>query len=87
LIQATDSELFFLSAEIDPSRLRINMSPALGRIREVLDSTTDDRPVNQSEDFSSAIDQLSKAADLLDRGLLTREEFQKLKSGLIPSDQ
>lgn len=82
-IQTVDSELFFLSAETEPDQLRINLSRGLGRIREVLGSTAVDQQAKQNKDFSSAISELDKAVALLDRGLLTREEFQQLKSRLI----
>ena len=82
-IQSRDSELFFSSTETEPHELRIDLSRGLGRIREVLDSTTSDRQIKQNDSLSSAISQLDKAAALLDRGLLTYEEFRQLKSRLI----
>lgn len=82
-MQTADSELFFLCTRIEPDGLRIHLSPAFGRIREVLCTAAipgqdDVDPKNQS-----VISELDKAAALLDRGLITREEFDQLKARLI----
>jgi hypothetical protein len=82
-MRTTDSELFFLYTKTEPHQLRIDLSPALGRIREVLGSTRTNSHVNQSPDATSIINQLKDASNLLDRGLITRDEFERLKSQLL----
>lgn len=82
-IQATGSELFFLNTRTEPSQLRIDLSRPLGEIRSVLSSSADDEKVSQDPKASLAINELYKAASLLDRGLITREDFNQLKSRLI----
>jgi hypothetical protein len=83
-VQTTDSELSFLNTRTEPEQLRIDLSPAFGRIREILGSARADS--ESSPDASSIIAQLKDASTLLDRGLITRAEFEWLKSRVLPGD-
>jgi hypothetical protein len=82
-MQTRDSELFFLSTEVEPDQLRIDLSPALGRLREALKSADSLEQNGSSVEVPSVITQLKDAADLVDRGFMTREEFNQLKSRLL----
>jgi hypothetical protein len=62
-------ELFFVTSGVAPEDLRIVLSAALAAIREA-----------QPRDV---VDDLSRLARLFDDGLLTRDEFEQLKTGLL----
>jgi hypothetical protein len=79
-IQAAQCELFLLCTTAGPYALRIELSRALGAIREARSGNTartDDGP------DTSVVDQLGKLAALLEGGLLTREEFDRMKAAVI----
>jgi hypothetical protein len=84
-VQTRNSELFFLNTEVEPDQLRIDLSHALGRIREVLSSASPSLRSDNAGDTASVIAQLKHLADLLDRGVITRDEFNQLKSELLNS--
>jgi hypothetical protein len=77
-LQATNSELFLLWTRTTPEQLRIELSRPLGAIRAARAGTAQipARP-------ASPIEELSKLADMLQAGLLTREEFDQLKARLL----
>lgn len=84
--QSADSELFFLSTTLEPDQLRINLSPAISRIREILTekmTAADTHQPPSSTSSASMLSDIDKAVDWLDRGLITREEFERIKSRLI----
>ena len=76
-VQATECELFLLCSYAERETLRIELSRALGAIRQTRAGIADDRPA------ASVIDQLGKLAVMLESGLLTREEFDRMKAALI----
>lgn len=79
-IQAAGCELFLLCTTTEPDALRISLSRALGTIRQAQAGAAadpDDRPA------ASVIDQLGRLAAMLESGLLTRDEFDRLKAALI----
>jgi hypothetical protein len=79
-VQARECELFLLCTYADREALRIELSRALGAIRQGrvgIASRTDDRPA------ASLADQLGKLAAMLESELLTREEFDRMKAALI----
>jgi hypothetical protein len=82
-IQTADSELFFLCGNMKPDELRIHLSPAFGRIREIRGTAEIARKNDADPNNSSVVSELDKAAKLLDRGLITRQEFDQLKARLI----
>ena len=83
-IRGRDAELYFLSTEKRPGALRIELSEPLRAIdsgRAALAGEPDDQ--QDTAPAESVPDQLSKLAALLQQGLITREEFESLKAGLI----
>jgi hypothetical protein len=72
-VQAADHERFFLHTTSHPDVLRIELSPALGRIRHA----------QAASKQVSIADELARLAAMVDRGILTREEFNRLKARLI----
>jgi hypothetical protein len=85
-VRTADSELFFLDAGREPDQLRIDLSPALGRIREVLRSNVVAGRDGQGIEAASIISQLKDASELLARDLITRDEFDQLKARLIDGE-
>jgi hypothetical protein len=83
-IQAKKCELFLLDTSVTPERLRIGLSQPLGAIRaaRAADGTggLQHRPPAGTV---SPVDELSKLADMLEKGLLTREEFNLMKAKLM----
>jgi Short C-terminal domain len=82
-IQATGSELFLLHTKITPEQLRIQMSRTLGVIRAARADETA-RPSPEARTVSpSPVEELTKLADMLEKGLLTREEFDLMKAKIL----
>lgn len=79
-VQATHAELFLLHAKKEPQALRIQLSPALGAIREAQAAM---REPPEHADRTAALDELDRLVALLDRGLITRAESGQLKAKLI----
>jgi hypothetical protein len=83
-IRGTNCELFLFDTWETPDQLRIQMSHAFGVIRAA-------RPLgaagaNDHETLTkspSPVEELVKLADMLDRGLLTWEEFDLMKAKLL----
>jgi hypothetical protein len=82
-VQATSAELFFLHTRTEPERLRIELSRAIGAVRETQTSGPSAGQPEQSSSSGSLVDELTKLGSLLERGLLSREEFDQLKARLI----
>jgi Short C-terminal domain len=83
-IQGTSCELFLLHTRLAPEQLRIAMSRPLGAIRsaramQATAGTRHEAPVATP----SPVQELTKLADMLEKGLLTREEFDLMKSKLL----
>ena len=79
-VQATECELFLLCTYAEREALRIELSRALGAIRQTragITARTDDKSA------ASVVDQLGKLAVMLEGGLLTREELDRMKPALI----
>jgi hypothetical protein len=81
-IQGTDCELFFLHTRVTPEQLRIEMSRPLGAIRSARAAAGETRQEARAVSPSPA-EELSKLAELLEKGLLTREEFDLMKAKLL----
>jgi hypothetical protein len=60
--------------------MRIGLSRALGAVRQARAGATADTDDGLA---ASVVDQLGKLAAMLESGLLTREEFDRLKAALI----
>ena len=69
--------MFLHHDELTPAALRMGLSPVFTRLREGSQAA---QPVGSQE---NVVDRLHKLADLLDRGLLTDDEFARLKSELL----
>jgi hypothetical protein len=83
-IQGTSCELFLLHTKFTPEQLRIAMSRPLGAIRSARATQapgggTQHAPVAAP----SPVQELTKLADMLEKGLLTREEFDMMKAKLL----
>jgi hypothetical protein len=83
-IQGTSCELFLLHTRLTPEQLRIAMSRPLGAVRsaratQATGGTQHEAPVAAP----SPVQELTKLADMLEKGLLTREEFDLMKAKLL----
>ena len=93
--ETTKCELFVVVSHTEPDVLRMQLSRALWTIREAReaagqpaaaggpDAADDDGAEATADGAASVVDQLAKLASLLESGLLTREEFDRLKDGLL----
>lgn len=79
-IQGTACEFFLLHTRSTPEKLRIEMSRALGAIRTARAGTVQEALPAQP---MSPVQELAKLAEMLQAGLLTREEFDRLKTRLL----
>jgi len=83
-VQGRNCELFLLHRRSTPEQLRIEMSRALGAIRATRSAARqDDHSDKRTPGVSSPVEQLTKLADMLQAGLVTREEFDQLKAKLL----
>jgi len=79
-IQAAGCELFLLCTTAEPEALRIGLSRPLGAVRQARAAATAGTDGGVA---ASLVDQLGRLAAMLENGLLTREEFDRLKAALI----
>jgi hypothetical protein len=77
-VRAAACELFLLWTQTPPEQLRIELSQPLGAIRAARAAAA----VSPAS-TASVVTELAKAAELLQAGLLTREEFDQLKARLL----
>jgi|GEM_PF-3449088 len=83
-IQGTGCELFLLYTKATPDQLRIEMSRTLGTIRSARAAEVAGGAQQEARAASpSPVEELTKLADLLEKGLLTREEFDQMKAELL----
>jgi hypothetical protein len=83
-IQGTGCELFLLHTRMTPEQLRIAMSHPLGAIRSARTAKVAGEIQHQVPAVSrSPVEELAKLADMLEKGLLTREEFDLMKGRLL----
>jgi hypothetical protein len=83
-IQGTDCELFLLYTRATPDQLRIGMSRTLSVIRSArATEVAGEIPQGARAVFSSPVEELTKLAGMLEKGLLTHEEFDLMKAKLI----
>jgi Short C-terminal domain len=82
-IQGTNRELFLLHTRLTPEQLRIAMSRPLAirsaRATQATGRTQHDAPVATPP----PVQELTKLADMLEKGLLTREEFNLMKAKIL----
>jgi Short C-terminal domain len=92
--QSARCELFVVDSRTAPEVLRMELSRALWAVREARGTAGLPAGVAADPDAdlaagpaagraSSVVDQLTKLAALLDSGLLTRDEFDRLKADLL----
>ena len=83
-IQGTGCELFLLHTRVPPEQLRIELSRPLGAIRvaQAADAVAGTQPRAPAESVSP-VEELTKLAGMLEKGLLTREEFDLMKAKLL----
>jgi hypothetical protein len=83
-IQAPGCELFWLHTRVDPEQLRIALSRPLAVLRSVRAASTSAPQLHAASPASaSSVEELARLADMLEKGLLTREEFDLMKARLI----
>jgi hypothetical protein len=83
-LQTHAAELFLHTQAVDPEQLRIRLSQVFGVLRQQAGAAAGERPgtpVGAGEDH--VIDRLAKLATMLEQGLISRAEFDKLKSDLL----
>jgi hypothetical protein len=82
-IRGRDAEYYFLNTQKRPEALQIELSAAL----RAIDKSRGTQPVKPDEGGDSTSEpiseQLNRLASLLQQGLITRDEFEHLKSRLI----
>ena len=76
-LEAPSGELFLRYDEETPEALRRKLSPVFTMLRQ------DSPPADDDATVDHVVDRLHKLADLLDRGLVTPEEFLQLKADLL----
>lgn len=82
-IRTSDSEFYFLHNEVRPEALRIEMSEALRVIQDARNSQSGSSNKRTELASESIPDQLVKLASLVKQGMVTRDEFDRLKARLI----
>lgn len=83
-IQGTGCELFLLHTSATPDQLRIGMSRTLSIIRSARATEVAGAIQQGARAISSSpVEELTKLADMLEKGLLSREEFDLMKAKLI----
>jgi hypothetical protein len=83
-IQGTACELFLLHTTLTPEQVRIQISHPLGAIRAVrATKPTEGIQSGAPTNSGSPVEELSKLADMLEKGLLTREEFDQMKARVL----
>lgn len=78
-LQTRDAELFFHHSGTTPEALRWVLSPVFSKLRALQPPSEH----SAKTDGSVVADQLSKVADLHERGLLTDEEFASAKARIL----
>jgi hypothetical protein len=83
-VQGANYEFFLLYTELTPEQLRIELSRPLGAIRQAQSVTSrSESRGSVSSQGTSVVEELNKLADFLERGLLTRDEFEQMKTRLL----
>jgi len=82
-IRVKGAEFYFLSTVKSADKLRIEMSGPLRAIEEALAGDQGDGHEPAAQTQATVPDRLTQLASLLQQGLLTREEFEHLKTKLI----
>lgn len=80
-IQTSDAELFLHHGETTPDALRMRLSPVFTILRQC--EVARSRAAFPDAPTTHAVDRLAKLAEMLDRGLITDEEFARMKADLL----
>ena len=78
-LKTTSAELFLHTSSQTPNVLRMRLSPVFTILRQL----EANQGATQGDGGASAVDRLAKLADLLEKNLITREEFDALKADLL----
>jgi hypothetical protein len=78
-LQTKSAELFLHYGDEAPDALRIRLSEVFNILRENVSAG----PQQGTSTGEHVVERLAKLADMLDRELLTREEFDRLKAELL----
>jgi hypothetical protein len=84
-IQGAGYELFMLNTMVEPDALRIELSRPLVAIREAQEARSAGRSADAGVTTAAMGTELHKLANLHERRLLSRDEFDQLKAKLIAS--
>ena len=79
-LQTPSAELFLYHGKVTPEALRRSLSPVFLRLRQ---NAVPDEPEQSESGDDHVVDRLHKLADLLDRGMISDEEFATLKAKLL----
>jgi hypothetical protein len=82
-LQTRTAELFFHNGSEPPDVTRIRLSPVFSVLRQQQSAPATPPILDANTTGGSVVDQLAKLAELLDKGLITPEEFATLKSDLL----
>jgi Short C-terminal domain len=82
-LQTASAEAFFHNGSEPPDAMRIRLSPVFSVLRQQNDAARHQLSPGDESPSGSVVDRLSKLADLLDKGLITADEFANLKADLL----
>ena len=78
-LQKPSAELYLFHDALAPQALRVALAPVLDRLRQTEAPSVP--PIGEAGD--DVVERLGKLADLLDRGVITRDEFDEFKAKLL----
>jgi hypothetical protein len=82
-LRTRTAELFLHTSQETPDALRMRLSQVFNILRAQSASEATARNDRSQSGEQHIVDRLAKLADMLDKGLITREEFGSLKSELL----
>jgi hypothetical protein len=78
-LQTRTTELFLHHGDVTPDALRVRLSPVFTMLRQRQGAESR----NRDDATDHLVDRIAKLAELLDRGLISQAEFQKLKADAL----
>ena len=78
-----DSSMTLHTASATPAQLRLELAPALGRLAVRRHTSKDPVVATAAAEASDPLDRLEKLAHLHATGMLSKEEFEKLKAKIV----
>jgi hypothetical protein len=83
-LQTSDAELFLHNGNEPPDALRMRLSPIFNILRKQASSShAPPAELNAPAAHGAVVDRLTQLGQLLDRGLITEDEFKQLKAELL----